>query len=285
LSRKDEERHKIEAVLNETGRIITGVCSEIEKFSYSEIGRWLDSTKEQDLRRQLEQIIIAYEAPFDQIPEKSRNPLTPMRIIDNHFQLTVPARIQETATLLTLRFLDKLHSEINQRLLKGCAPLFIICENFIKNGEFDQNELPLPVKIGGEIPLFTLSSEAEERFGIVGKVRNLAQLMGRKLVRFQRKRTLAEEYNRQIKKTALKELPRWIRNYREQLKFALIRHHIDECRDLTTTFFTDLLDSTQMSLEHHDQSADNDREAATRHAAELEKILQQLQEAFKNEAQ
>ena len=285
LSRKDEEQHKIEAVLNETGRIITGVCSEIEKFSYSEIGRWLDSTKEQDLRRQLEQIIIAYEAPFDQIPEKSRNPLTPMRIIDNHFQLTVPARIQETATLLTLRFLDKLHSEINQRLLKGCAPLFIICENFIKNGEFDQNELPLPVKIGGEIPLFTLSSEAEERFGIVGKVRNLAQLMGRKLVRFQRKRTLAEEYNRQIKKTALKELPRWIRNYREQLKFALIRHHIDECRDLTTTFFTDLLASTQMSLEHHDQSADNDREAATRHAAELEKILQQLQEAFKNEAQ
>jgi len=145
--------------------------------------------------------------------------------------------------------------------------------------------LPLPVKIGGEIPLFTLSSEAEERFGIVGKVSNLAQLLGRKLVRLRRKRTLAQEYNLQIKKASLKELPRWIRNYREQLKFALIRHHIDECRDLTTTFFTDLLASTQMSLEHHDQSAGNDREAAVRYTAELEKISQQLQEAFKDEVQ
>ena len=285
LSRQDEDRHKIEAVLNETGRIITGVCNEVEKFCYSEIGHWLDSTKEKSLRRQLEQIISAYEAPLDQLPKKSRNPLTPMRIIDNHFQLTVPARLQETATLATLRFLETLHSEINRRLLKGCAPLFIICENFVTNDELDQNELPLPVKIGGEIPLFTLSSEAEERFGIIDKVCNLAQLLGSKFVRFRRKLTLAQEYNQQIKKAALKELPRWLRNYREQLKFALIHHHMDECRDLSMTFFTDLLASTQANLKYHDQLNGDDREAATRYATELEELSKQLQEAFKDNNQ
>ncbi len=283
LDRRDKERRKIESVFNETGRIITGVCNEIEKAAYNEITRWLDRNDASSLRRKLEKIIADYQAPLDQLPEKNRNPLTPMRIIDNHFQLTVPARIQETATLGTLRFLETLHNDINQRLLKGCAPLFIICENFVKSGELDQSELPLPIKISGEIPLFKLSSEAEERFAIVDKISNLMQLMGRKILRLRRRRSLGEEYNRQIKKAALKELPRWLRNYREQLKFALVRHHIDECRDLTTNFFSDLLASTRTSLEQHEQLSDADRADADRRITALKEIAGGLQEAFKTD--
>ncbi|MCK5916725.1 MAG: dynamin family protein, partial [Deltaproteobacteria bacterium] len=167
IDRRNSDRQRIDAVLNETERIIGGLCDEVERFCHNEITNWLNETREPGLRKQLEQIIDNYQAPLELLPEKSRNPLTPVRIIDNHFQLTVPAQIQEKATVETIRFLNKLHLKINERLLKGCAPLFIISENFVKTGEINPDELPLPVKIGGKIPLFTMSSEAEERFAIV----------------------------------------------------------------------------------------------------------------------
>ena len=276
IDRRNSDRQRIDAVLNETERIIGGLCDEVERFCHNEITNWLNETREPGLRKQLEQIIDNYQAPLELLPEKSRNPLTPVRIIDNHFQLTVPAQIQEKATVETIRFLNKLHLKINERLLKGCAPLFIISENFVKTGEINPDELPLPVKIGGKIPLFTMSSEAEERFAIVAKVCDLAQLLGRKIIRFRRKLSLGLEYSLQIKKAAHKELPRWLRNYQEQLKFALIRHHIDACRELVTSFFTDLLASTQTALKDSDKLTDDNREAAAKRVTELKEILCRL---------
>ena len=275
LNHKEDRQHKIDAVLHETERIIGGVCDEVEQFCHKKIARWLDDPQASGLRRQLYQIIDSYQAPFASLPEKSRNPLTPIRIIDNHFQLTVPAQLQEKATVETIRFLETLHVEINQRLLNGCTPLFIICENFV--GEIEQNELPLPVKIGGEIPFFTLKSEVEKRFAIVEKIGNLAQLLSRKIVRLRRRLSLAQEYSQQITKAAHKELPRWLNNYREQLKFALIRHHINECRELLTTFFTDLLASTQTALANSDQLNNDQRASTAKRMVELEEILGHLE--------
>ncbi len=269
---------KIKTVLNETERIITGICNEAEKFCHNQITRWLDDTDAQSLRKQLETIIVNYQAPQDLIPEKTRNPLTPVRIIDNHFLMTIPAQIQERATLETLRFLKILHSELNHRLLKGCLPLFVICENLTQNNGIDQEELPLPVKINGRIPLFTLKSEVEERFAIVRKTRNLIQLLGRKIMRLKKRRSLSQEYSLQIKKAAQKELPRWLNNYREQLKFALMRPHINECKKLITDFFTDYLESTQVALTRSGKIADNNRKAAAKRIAELENILEHLQD-------
>ncbi len=277
-SRQIDNRDKIDAVLHETERIISGVCNEVEKFCHNKITRWLDDTKDQGLRKQLEMIIAGYQAPLDLIPEKNRNPLAPVRIIDNHFQLTIPAQIQERATLETIRFLETLHLELNQRLLKGCIPLFVICENFSRDNGIDQNELPLPIKINGQIPLFTLKSEVEERFAIVSKIQDLTQLLGRKIVRFRKRRSLGQEYSLQIKKAAQKELPRWLKNYQEQLKYALMRPHIDECQKLITDFFTDFLESTQTALAQSGEIADNNREAAAKRVTELKEILNHLQE-------
>ncbi|MCK5679920.1 dynamin family protein [bacterium] len=278
LNRQADDRNKIDAVLNETERIITGICNDVEKFGHNEIIKWLDDKKELSFRTQLEQIIANYQAPLELLPEKNRNPLTPVRFIDNHFQLTVPVKIQEKTTIETIKFLNNLHLELNERLLKGCAPLFILCENFVKHGEIQQNELPLPVKIGGNIPLFTLSSEAEERFAMIDKIYDMAQLLGRKIIRFRRQLTLGQEYSQQIKTAAHRELPRWLKNYREQLKYALIRPHINECNELVSTFFTDLLASSQTILQGSSQLTDLSREATTKRTRELEALLLRLQE-------
>ncbi len=275
--RQSDDRKKIDAILHETERIISGICCETEKFCHNRITSWIDNTGDQSLRKKLDKIIMSYQAPLELIPEKNRNPLTPVRIINNHFQLTIPTQIQERATLETIRFLETLHQELNQHLLKGCIPLFVICENFTKENGLDQNELPLPVKINGTIPLFTLKSEVEERFAIVNKLQDLAQLLGRKMVRFRKQLSLSQEYSLQIKKAAHKELPRWLKNYREQLKFAFMRPHIEECQKLITNFFTDFLESTQTALTHSGEIADNNREAAAKRVAELEDILNRLQ--------
>ncbi len=272
-----DDRDKIEAVLLETERIISGACSEVEKLCHMQITRWLDDTGEQSLRKQLEVIITNYQVPVGLMPEKNRNPLTPVKIIDNHFQLTIPAQIQEKATLETIRFLKTLHLEFNRNLIKGCIPLFVICENLTRDNGIDQNELPLPVKISGEIPLFTLKSEAEERFAIVSKIQSLSQLLGRKIVHFRQHLSLSQEYGLQIKKAAHKELPRWLKNYREQLKFAFIRPHIKECQKLITDFFTDFFESTQSALAHSREIAANNHEATTKRVAELEDILNRLE--------
>lgn len=271
-------RHKVDAVLKEAERIITGICSDIEKHSYIGITNWLNDKGDNSLNRYLSRIIDSYHPPLELLPEKNRNPLTPVRIIDNHFQLTIPSQLRERVVIETVKFMASLHLEINERLLNGCAPLFILCDNLIGKESVTQEELPLPVKIGGEMPEFTMSSQAEERFAIFDKIHDLAVLWSKKITRLKDRRPLGEEYGQQLKKATLKELPRWLGNYREQLKYAFLRHHLEECRELTSSFFIDLLTSTEMALEHSEQLTGNDRLTTAKKIEELKEIETLLNE-------
>ena len=277
-SHQHDNRHKIDVVLKEAERTIIGICTDTEKYGFAKITSWLDDKGSNSLHRHLSRIINSYHPPLELLPEKSRNPLTPVRIIDNHFQLTVPSQLKERVVIETVNFIQSLHSEINERLLNSCAPLFIICENFIETKSITQDNLALPIKISGELPEFTLSSKAEERFAIIDKIHDLAVLWSKKIIRFRRRRPLGEEYGQQLKKATLKELPRWLINYREQLKYALLRHHLKECRELISTFFIDLLTSTEMALEYSEQLAGENRLTTAKKVEELKKIAQLLNE-------
>ncbi len=277
-NRQHANRHQVDAVLKEAERIIIGICTDIEKYSFAKITSWLDDKGDNSLHRHLSRIINNYHPPLELLPEKSRNPLTPVRIIENHFQLTVPSQLRERVVIETVNFMLSLHLEINERLLNGCAPLFIICENFIGKESSTQDDLALPIKIGEELPEFTVSSKAEERFAIIDKIHDLAVLWSKKIIRFRRRRPLGEEYGQQLKKATLKELPRWLGNYREQLKYAFLRHHLKECRELISTFFIDLLTSTEMALEHSEQLAGDNRLTTAMKVEELKKIEQLLNE-------
>ncbi len=278
LNLQHTNRQKIDAVLKEAERIISGVCDDIEKYSYTEITKWLNDKKNKSLQSHLSQIIESYHPPLELLPEKIRNPLTPVRIIDNHFELTIPTKLRERVVIETINFMADLHLEINQRLLNGCAPLFIICENLISATCNPQEELPLPIKIGGEMPCFTMKSDAEERFAFVDKIHNLITLWSKKLIHFRRRRPLGEEYGLQLKKATLKELPRWLGNYREQLKYAFLRHHLKECHDLVSTFFIDLLASTEIALEHSEQLAGDHHLTTAKKIKDLQTIEGQLNE-------
>ena len=284
LNLKHANRQKVDAVLKEAERIITGICSDIEKYSYSEIAVWLNNKGTEGLYSHLHQIIESYHPPLELLPEKSRNPLTPVRIIDNHFQLTIPGQLRERVVIETINFMTDLHQKINERLLNGCAPLFIICENFVSKECSPREELPLPIKIGGEMPEFTMSSNAEERFAIIDKIQNLITLWSKKLIHIRRRRPLGEEYGLQLKKATLRELPRWLGNYREQIKYAFLRHHLKECHDLISTFFVDLLASTEIALEHSEQLAGDNRLTTAKKIEELKKI-EALLEGLKNSDQ
>ncbi|MBN2808951.1 MAG: dynamin family protein [Deltaproteobacteria bacterium] len=283
LSLQRNSREKIDAVLRDVERIITGICSDIEKYSFSETAAWLNRRNSKSLHNHLTRLIENYHPPLELLPEKSRNPLTPVRIIGNHFEMTVPGQLRERVVIETLNFLTELHQEINRRLLSGCTPMFIICANFISaaGDAPDESELPLPIKIGGDIPAFPMSSSAEERFAFIGKIQELLSLWSKKILHFKQRRPLGEEYGRQLKKAALKELPRWLGNYAEQLKYALLRVHLNLCHDLISTFFSDRLTSTELALEHSEQLA-GDSQLATAEKIKKLKAIEARLELLKN---
>lgn len=278
---KQENCLKVDSVHKESERIITGICTDIEKSCYTEITNWLNRKDDASLFKYLHQLIESYTPPLELVPEKSRNPLTPVRIIDNHFQLTIPGQLRERVAIETLKFMDGLHLRINKRLLSGCAPLFIICENFISDEGNLEEELPLPIKISGEIPEFTMTTIAEERFAFIDKIRDIITLWSKKLIHLKEHRPLGEEYGLQMKKATLKELPRWLGNYREQLKYAYLHHHLKECHTLINTFFSDLLVSAEVTLEESVQFADNSR-LTTAQKSEKLKTSETLLEELKN---
>ncbi len=172
----------------------------------------------------------------------------------------------------------ELHQKINERLLSGCTPLFILCENFIGKECNPQDELQLPIKIDSKIPVFTISSSAEERFAFVDKVQGLISLWSRKIINLKRRRPLGEEYALQLKKTTLKELSRWLGNYREQLKYTFLRPHLEECHSLVSAFFIDLLASTEVALERSEQLAGDNRQTNAEKIKKLKEIETLLEE-------
>ena len=271
LNQHHANRHKVDAVLKEAERIITSICDDVEKYSFSSITSWLSNKDINSLYTHLSRIIDSYHPPLELLPEKNRNPLTPVRIIDHHFQRTIPVQLRERVVIETVSFMRSLHLEINKRLLDGCTPLFIICENFTGKENIKPEDLALPIKIAGEIPEFSLSSKAEERFAIVDKIHDLAVLWSKKIIHFRRRRPIGEEYGLQLKKATLKELPRWLGNYREQLKYAFLRNHLKECRELISTFFIDLSASTEIALEHSEQLTGDSRLTTASKIEELKK--------------
>ncbi len=278
LNLQQTKRQKIDAVLKEAERIISGICADIEKYSYSEISTWLNDKSKDSMHNHLNQVIENYQPPLELIPEKNRNPLTPAHIVDNHFELTIPPKLRERVVIETINFMSGLHLEINKRLLAGCAPLFIICENLIDTDCSPQEEMPLPIKISGDIPEFTMKSEAEERFAFVDKIQNLVTLWSTKLIHIRRRRPLAEEYGLQLKKTTHKELSRWLGNYREQLKYSFVRQHLNECHGLISSFFIDLLASTEIALEDSENLAGCSQQITARKIEDLKKIESQLED-------
>jgi len=275
---RESDRQTLEAVLREIDQITVGIRDQVEKFAFNETARWLDRRGDDGLRRQLGGIVKRYQPPLDQIPEKYRNPLTPVKIISNHFQMTVPPQLSEKTVLETLAFLAGLHREINRRLLDGCAPLFVISERFTGRDRVAPEELPLPVRIEPGPPAFTMTSEAEQRFALLDRIREVVTLWGGRI--FSRRRApLGEAFAEQLKRDTLKELPRWLGNYQEQVKYVCLRRHLEECRKLINGFFIDLLAGSGVVLE--DQAARTaDQEAAARQqlarlkelAAELEQL-------------
>ncbi len=274
-SQRQEERKTLATLLKEIEHIIDGACNEAEKFCFTRTSRWIERRDDTGLRQKLAAIVQSYRPPLEQLPEKYRNPLTPIRIIDNHFQLTIPPKLEETTAIETLRFITGLHEEINRRLLDGCTPLFVICERFSGREHSKPQDLPLPVRIGLELPAFVMVSEVEKRFALIGRIREFTSLWGRKL--WNRHRSAAELHGQQLIKESLRDLPRWLSNYGEQLKYAYLRRYLEDCRELIGSFFSDLLAGSGRELESCEKKSAESREEIERRLRELEKLAAELE--------
>ncbi|MBN2706644.1 MAG: dynamin family protein [Deltaproteobacteria bacterium] len=256
--KQEQKREQLNKVLQECERITAGLSQKIEKYAFTRINNWLEDRSENGLQHQLRQLLESYRVPLDLLPDKNRNPMAPIRIIDNHFKLTMLPRLKEQVMLASLNFLQRLQQEIKQQFIDGSTPLFIISSKFVDDQDTRPQELPLPLKIEGELPEFTTSSKAEERFEFIEKIQELFLLWGRKATFFRRHRPLGEEYGSQLKRKMIQDLPRQLSNYSEQIKYALLRPHLENCRLLVSNFFFELLLSFEMTLQPSRNQSTND---------------------------
>jgi GTPase SAR1 family protein len=254
------DRRTLQKLSREAERIVQGVGHEIESFAFQEIEAWLTRHGKDSLREKLLKIITEYQPPLEQIPDKNRNPLTPVRIIGNHFQLTVPPRLKERVAITVVSFLNQLQPEISLRFREGCLPLLVIAERF-NDQTATAKDLPLPVKITSSLPEFELYSEAEKRFALLSRLREHLRLWSRWLGRRKRD-SLGRSYTEQLIQETSAELPRWLSNYAEQLKYLVLRPYIASCGELSLDFFRNLLvgsesaydeDHTRLVLEQQEK--------------------------------
>jgi hypothetical protein len=272
---QQEKRKTLATVLREIEYIIDGACNETEKFCFAKTSRWIERRDNTGLLQKLAAIVQGYKPPLEQLPEKYRNPLVPIKIINNHFQLTIPPRLKEQTTVETLRFMTGLQKEINQRLRDGCTPLFVVCERFSGRNCCGPQDLPLPTRIELELPAFVMFSEVEKRFALLDRIREFTSLWGRKL--WNRRQSAGEIHARQLTKETLRELPRWLSNYSEQLKYAYLRRHLEKCRKLIGSFFSDLLAGSDRELESGEKISAENREETNRRLQGLEKLATELE--------
>lgn len=262
---------ELESVSHEIHRLCVSLGQAIEQYTFIQISRFLDDRGPGSLYSQLSPLIEAYQAPEQLIPEGNRNPLLPVKLIENHFKLTLPPRLNEKVLIALSVFLQGLQAEINQRLQQGSSPLFAICQKFDTFNPGEETTFPRIPEISElKLPEFTLSSAAEERFAGFSRLGKSLRLLTRKLRR--RKQSSSEFVTSELKIELRENLPRYLRNYREQVKYQLLRKYLEGCCQVLENYFQETSTGLKMVLRQAEEKSYEDQAARAARRLRLEEI-------------
>lgn len=270
---------EIESVSHEIKRICDSLAHTIEQYCFIQISRFLDDRSRGSLYNQLLPLIEAYQAPEQIIPEGNRNPLLPVKLTENHFKLSLPPRLNERVLIALSVFLQGLQAEINQRLKQGSSPLFATCRRLDNVNPGKETSYPqIPEIRDFKLPEFTLSSAAEERFAGLSLIGRSFRLLTRKLRR--RKQSTTEFVIGELKEELRENLPRYLRNYREQVKYQLLRKYLEECCRILENYFQETSAGLKVVLQEVEGKRNEDQSARTARGQRLEKIRLEVEKTI-----
>ncbi len=275
-TRSDNQKETISALKEEAERILKGVKSDLERHAFQAVDNWIAQRNSTSLREELRKIVNNYRPPLEQIPGKYRNPLTPVKVVREHFELTIPPRLKERVAFRSQHFLDKLQLDLNRRFQTGCLPLLLIGER-ISGLPLSPEELPLPVRIDVPLPAFVLYSEVERKFALLSRLREIMRLWGSRL-KCWKKDSLEHSFTAQLKQETVRELPRWLSNFAEQLKYTLLRPYLENCEKLSREFFQDLLAGAESTLREGSKRRTVRLQETAAERAALQSLLEKLEQ-------
>ncbi len=243
-------REKLRQLEEQVKNTLQTITAEMEKKYFRQIETWFNQPAPDGIRPQLEALIHDYQAPEDLVPEKSRNPLLPVKVLENHFRQTVLPRLQEKLEIARSQFWQELEKDINRDFTDRSTPLFFLLQKAMSTemAAEETPHLPAPINWAARLPSFSFSTPISERFAPVSRFSLLGRILADKLKRLRQKSSWQESILTPLRRQTSLELRGRLLDYQEQLKFIFLRPYLEEYRRLLEDFFTDFLHFSSLEM-------------------------------------
>ncbi|MBW1645090.1 MAG: dynamin family protein [Deltaproteobacteria bacterium] len=276
-------REKLQQVEQQINSSLQTIAGQLEKKYFRRLESWFNQPDPAGIRPQLEAVIRDYEAPDDLLPEKSRNPLLPVKVLEHHFARTVQPRLMEKLEIGSRQLWDELERQLQADFTTECEPLFFLLQKATAQ-EITAEErlnLPAPINWAARLPAFSFSTPVSERFAPVSKFTLLGQIVVDKLKRLRQRQSWPESIVARLRQKTAVELKSRLLDYQEQLKFRFLRPYLEEYQQLLNEFFRDFLHYSCLELGDRQNSLEEEnqqRQELLRVLDSLENELRQLRE-------
>ena len=279
----EKQKEKLLQFEKQLGTTLGSITRQCEGEYFRKIESWFNQATG-GIRPVLHQIIESYQLPDDLLPEKSRNPLLPVKLLERHFQQVIHPQLQEKLAISTHQFWQTLEREIKKSYSSQCASLFFLLEKATGN-EIDgqeQRNLPAPINWESKLPSFSFANPLEERFSAVSKFALIGKLLSEKLKALRKKRPWQETISNQLKQKARDELKGRLLDYQERLKFLFLRPYLQHYEGLVSDYLADFIQVSTLEISHQQHGLHDQEQAQEELLDVLDNQKNELEQLMKN---
>ena len=285
----DYEKHKeqLKQVEKQLGTTLDSITRQCKREYFQKTDSWFNQVGEGGIRPKLQNIIESYEIPEDLLPEKNRNPLLPLKLIERHFHQVIHPQLQEKLEISIHQFWQTLEKEIQTTYSSQCSSLFFLLEKATgyEVDEQERHNLPAPINWDHKLPEFSFSTPLTERFSAVSKFSLIGRLLANKLKQLKKRPSWRAAISSQLQQKAKNELKSRLLDCQERLKFIFLQPYLEEYEQLMADFLADFIHASTMEMSQeqnglHDQEQDQEKlfEILDNQRNELEQLMESLKD-------
>jgi len=281
----EKHKEKLRQVEEQLGTTLSSITSQCEREYFQKIESWFNQAKEGGIRSDLENIIEKYHIPEDLLPTKNRNPLLPLKLLEQHFQQVIHPQLQEKLEISIHQFWQTLEKEIQSAYTSQYSSLFFLLEKATgkKVDRQDQHNFPSPINWEDRLPKFSFSNPLTERFSAVSKFSLIGKLLSDKLKQLRKRRSWHYTISSQLQHQARNELKGRLLDYQERLKFLFLRPYLEKYEHLISDYLADFIHISTLEMSQqqnglHDQGQQQEElfEILENQGNELEQLIENL---------
>lgn len=280
-----EQKETLKQLEEQLDTTLSSITSRCEYEYFQKIDSWFNQAGKDSIQPALHHIIDNYQLPDDLLPAKNRNPLLPLKLLEQHFKQVVHPQIQEKLEISIRQFWHALERELQSLYASQATSLFFLLEKATGNQVDNQerHNLPAPISWDRKLPEFSFSSPLAERFSAVSKFSLIAALFSDKLRQLRKRRSWRATISSQLQRQARNELQGRLLDYRERFKFLFLRPYLEEYKQLINDYLADFIHINTLEISQQQDGLHNQGQqqkelfkALENQGSELEQLLKEL---------